>query len=183
MVSAISAAPWALASGITRSALSRPASRLIELTIAAAGDLLQRGLDHVGLGGVHLDRRRLAQRHALHHLPHLLVLVLALGERHAEVEHVRAARDLVLGHLHEAVVVVGQQQLLGLARALRVHALAHERGPRLLHQRRGGHHRRDAAAGPSAGRGSAELAAHAVHDRRDVRPGVVPQQPPTTLMP
>ena len=37
MVSAISAAPWALASGITRSALSRPASRLIELTIPRPG--------------------------------------------------------------------------------------------------------------------------------------------------
>ncbi len=37
MVSAISPAPCAFASGITRSALSRPASRLIELTIARPG--------------------------------------------------------------------------------------------------------------------------------------------------
>ncbi len=37
IVSAISAAPCALASGMTRSALSRPASRLIELTIARPG--------------------------------------------------------------------------------------------------------------------------------------------------
>ncbi len=37
IVSAISAAPWALARGITRSALSRPASRLMELTIARPG--------------------------------------------------------------------------------------------------------------------------------------------------
>ena len=37
MVSAISAAPWAFASGTTRSALSRPASRLIELTTARPG--------------------------------------------------------------------------------------------------------------------------------------------------
>ena len=37
MVSAISAAPWALASGTTTSALSRPASRLIELTMARPG--------------------------------------------------------------------------------------------------------------------------------------------------
>ena len=43
------------------------------------------------------------------------VLVGALGQRDAEVEHVRAALDLVLGDLHEAVVVVGQQQFLGLA--------------------------------------------------------------------
>ena len=133
----------------------------------AAGDLLQRRLDHVGLGRVDLDRRRLAQRHALDHLPHLLVLVLALGERHAQVEHVRAAGHLVLGDLHEAVVVVGQQQLLRLARPLRVHALAHERGPRLLSQRRGGHHRRQqrrALGGTRLGRAPA----HAIHDRRDV---------------
>ena len=42
-----------------------------------------------------------------------------------------AALDLVLGHLHEAVVVVGQQQLLGLPRALRVHPLADHQRPRL----------------------------------------------------
>ncbi len=37
IVSAISAAPWARAIGVTRSSLSRPASRLIELTIARPG--------------------------------------------------------------------------------------------------------------------------------------------------
>ncbi len=37
IVSAITAAPWALASGTTTSSLSRPASRLIELTIARPG--------------------------------------------------------------------------------------------------------------------------------------------------
>ena len=65
IVSAISAAPCALASGTTTSALSRPASRLIELTIARPGDLLQRRLDHLGLGRVDLDRRRLGQRDPL----------------------------------------------------------------------------------------------------------------------
>ena len=59
----------------------------------------------------------------------------ALGQRHAQVEHVRAAGHLVLGDLHEPVVVVGEQQLLGLARALRVDALAHHRRSRLLHER------------------------------------------------
>ena len=54
----------------------------------AAGDLLERGLDHVGLGRVDLDRRGLRQRDPLGHLAHLLVLVLALGQRHADVEHV-----------------------------------------------------------------------------------------------
>src|SRR5215213_6431171 len=105
MVSAISAAPWASAIGATRSSLSRPASRLIELTIA-------RPLDHVGLGRVDLDRCGLRERDLLGHEPHLLVLVLALGQRDAEVEHVGAAFDLVLGDLQQAVVVIGEQQLL-----------------------------------------------------------------------
>ena len=122
-----------------------------------ARDALERGLDHVRLGRVDLERRRLRERHALRDLGHLHVLVLALGERDAEVEHVRAAGHLVLGDLEDAVVVVGEQQLLGLARALRVHALADERGPRLLHERRGGHHRGDerlaAAPGAAAPRG------------------------------
>ena len=108
----------------------------------APGDLLERGLDHVGLGGVDLDRGGLAQRDPLDHLAHLLVLVLALGQRDADVEHVRAAGHLVLGDLREPVVVVGQQQLLRLARALRVDALADQRRARLLHERRGGHHAR-----------------------------------------
>jgi hypothetical protein len=65
----------------------------------AAGDLLQRGLDHLGLGRVDLDRRRLGERDPLHHRLHLLVLVLALGQGDAGVEHVGAAFDLVFGDL------------------------------------------------------------------------------------
>ena len=73
--------------------------------------------------------------------------------------------DLVLGDLHEAVVVVGQQQLLGLARALRVHALADERRARLLHERGGGHHRSTPAPAPRSGRCLGLAAADAVDDR------------------
>ena len=109
----------------------------------AARDLLQRGLDDLRLGRVDLDRRGLRERHALRDAAHLLGLVVALDERDAEVEHVRAALDLVLGDLGEAVVVVGEQQLLGLARALRVHALADHRRARLLDERRRGDHRAD----------------------------------------
>ena len=68
----------------------------------AARDLLERGLDHLGLGRVDLDRRRLGQRDPLDDLAHLLGLVLALGQRHAHVEHVRAAGDLVLGDRERA---------------------------------------------------------------------------------
>ena len=131
--------------------LHRDRDDLVELVAAglevdrvddrAAGDLVQRGRDHVGLGRVDLDRRGLGERDLLGHAAHLLVLVLALGQRDAQVEHVGAALDLVLGDLQQAVVVVGQQQLLGLARALRVHALADDRRGGLLRQRGGGDHR------------------------------------------
>ncbi len=74
----------------------------------AAGDVLQRGLDHLRLGRVDLDRGGLGQRDAFDDGAHLLVLVLALGQRDADVQHVGAAGDLVLGDLEQAVVVVGQ---------------------------------------------------------------------------
>ena len=165
IVSAISAAPCALASGTTTSALSRPASRLIELTIARPGICSSAALitsgsvesTWIGAGWVSEIR--------FDHRAHLLVLVLALGQRDADVEHVGAAFDLVFGDLDEAVVVVGEQQLLGLARALRVDPLADQGRARLLHQRGRGHHRGDldrarrralaghAAADPLADRG------------------------------
>ena len=81
-----------------------------------AGDLLERRLDHVGLGRVDLDGSRLVHRDPLHDLPHLLVLVLALGQRHADVEHVGAAVTWSSATWTQAVVVVGEQELLRLAR-------------------------------------------------------------------
>ena len=183
IVSAISAAPCSMASGTTVSALSRPASRLIELTIARPGICSSAVLDDVGLGRVDLDRRRLGQRDALGDLAHLLVLVGALGQRDAEVEHVRAALDLVLGDLHEAVVVVGEQQLLGLARALRVDALADERRRRLLDERRRGDHRAETRGARGAGRAPTGSGRAALGDRARCASGVVPQQPPTIETP
>ncbi len=107
----------------------------------APGDLLQCAFDHLGLGRVDLDRRRLGEGDLLGHQAHLFVLVGALGQRDAEVEHVGASGDLVLGDLHEPVVVVGQQQLLCLARALRVDALSNHRRCGLLGQRDRADHR------------------------------------------
>ncbi len=107
----------------------------------AAGDLLQGPFDHLWLCRVDLDRRGLGERDLLGHQAHLFVLVGALGQRHAQVEHVRAAGHLVLGDLHQPVVVLGQQQFLGLARALRVDALSDHRRRGLLRQRRRGDHR------------------------------------------
>jgi hypothetical protein len=80
--------------------------------------LLERAFDHLRLSRVDLDRRRLGEGDLLGDQAHLFVLVGALGQRHAQVEHVRAAGHLILGDLHEAVVVVSEQQLLGLARTL-----------------------------------------------------------------
>ena len=170
IVSAISAG--AVGEGDRRDAveLVAPGLEVDRVDDRAAGDLVERLLDHVRLGRVDLDRRGLRERDLLGHEPHLLVLVLALGQRDAEVEHVRAALDLVLGDLDEAVVVVGQQQLLRLARALRVDALADERRRRVLGDRRRGHHRghvRRARGGARAG----DVAADAVDDRGDVLGG------------
>ncbi len=132
----------------------------------AARDLLQRGLDHVGLGRVDLDRRRLGQRDALDDPAHLLGLVLALGQRDADVEHVGAAGDLILGDRHQPVVVVGQQHLLGLARALRVDALADQRRSRRLHERRGGDHRADVGRAPGGSRTRPRVRGRARRSRR-----------------
>ena len=154
-------------SASTRSSLARPASRLTELTIARPGiwssavSITSGSVESTWIGAGWVERDRLG------HAPHLLVLVLALGQRDAQVEHVRAALDLVLGDLHEAVVVVGEQQLLGLARALRVDALADQRRARVLGERRRGDHRGHVRR---ARRGARRrlAAADALDDRRDV---------------
>ena len=151
IVSAISAAPCALRERDDPVELVAAGLEVDRVDDRAAGDLLERGLDHLGLGRVDLDRRRLGQRDPLDDLAHLLVLVLALGQRDADVEHVGAALDLVLGDLDEAVVVVGEQQLLRLARALRVDPLADQRRPRLLDERRS----RSSCSRPAAARARA----------------------------
>src|SRR6202012_1827090 len=133
-----------------------------------ARDRLQSRLDHLRLGRVDLDRRRLGQRDALDDGAYLVVLVLALGQRDADVEHVGAAFDLVFGDLDEAVVVVGEQQFLRFPRALRVDPLADQGRARLLHQRGRGHHRGDldrAAGGALGGRAGVT---DAFADRADV---------------
>ena len=60
-----------------------------------------------------------AHREQLDDARHLLGFVGALGERDAHVEHVRAGLRLLARDAHDAVVVVGQQQPLHGARALR----------------------------------------------------------------
>ena len=73
------------------SSLSRPASRLTELTIARPGicssaALITSGsVESTWIGAGWVSETRLTTS------AHLLVLVLALGQRHADVEHVGAA--------------------------------------------------------------------------------------------
>ena len=167
IVSAISAAPWAFAIGITRSALSRPASRLIELTIArpgiasSAASITSGSVESIWIGAGWVSEMRWTTSRIW------TSSSCALGQRDADVQDVRAAVHLVLGHLHESVVVVGEEQLLGLARALRVDALADERRARLLDEVRCGHHR--AHQRRRLGRALAELVIlDALGDRADV---------------
>ena len=90
----------------------------------AARDRLERALDDARLGRVDHDRRLDGHREQLDDLRHLLRFVAALGDRDADVEHVRARIDLLARDVRDALVVVGEQQPLHFARALRVHALA-----------------------------------------------------------
>ena len=181
IVSAISAAPCSMHSGTTWSSLSRPASRFTELTIArpgicsSAAFITSGSVESIWIGAGSESETFFTS------VAHLLGLVLALGQRDAEVEDVRAALDLALGDLQQAVVVVGEQQLLRAARALRVDALADDRRARLLRERRGGDHRGDVGgAGPGAGRPGGPSTRSAI---AAMCSAVVPQQPPTMPTP
>ena len=182
MVSAISAAPCAFASGATRSSLSRPASRLTELTIArpgilsSAASITSGSVESTWIGAGCVSEIRCTTSPIWSSSSWRSVSATQTSSTWAPPV------DLVLGHLHEAVVVVGEQQLLGGARALRVDPLADQRRARLLHERRGGHHARDLrrpALRALAGRRGRRRA----RGSRAMWSGVVPQQPPTMPTP
>src|SRR5690606_18256706 len=103
-----------------------------------------RGPDDVGLGGIDLERRLDTLGEELDEAPHLLGFVLALGERDAYVEEVRAALDLLAGDVDHALVVLRQEEALHHPRALGVDPFADQRGARLLDQVDGRHRARDA---------------------------------------
>ena len=147
---------------------SRPFSMLMELMIARPGYVSSAALQRVGLERVDHQRRLDAHREQLVDDRHLLGLVAALGERDADVEHVRAGLDLLARDLEHAVVVVGEQELLDLARALRVHALADEQRARLLVQRRRPHARRRSPAGTRGAAACARAAADGLAQLADV---------------
>ena len=98
----------------------------------------------LGLGRVDHDRRFDGHREQLDDLRHLLGFVGALGDGDADVEHVRARLHLLARDVGDRLVVVGEQQPLHLARALRVHALADEQRLRILLEVRRAHRGRGA---------------------------------------
>ncbi len=135
--------------------------------------------DHRRLGRVDHDRRLDGHRQQFHDLRHLLGFVGAFGERHAHVEHVRARVELLARHVGDPLVVVGEEEALHFARALRVHPLADEQRLRVLVEVDRAHRRRragNARAADAAGRGSrlglrggrprAGRGSHTVDDRR-----------------
>ena len=144
-------APWP--AGRPCRALSRPASRLIEFTIArpgicsSAASITSGSVESIWIGAGWVSDTRLATCRICSSSSWRSVSATQRSSTCAPpVTWSSAICD-------EAVVVVGEQQLLGLARALRVHALAHERRARLLHERRGGHHRRHERLAASRARG------------------------------
>ena len=104
--------------------LGAPGFEVNRVDDRAAGIVLQRGLEHFRLGRVDHERRLDRLGEPANELAHLLVFVGPLGQRAADVEHVRAALDLLARHEHDVVVAVLEQQTLDLARALRVDAFA-----------------------------------------------------------
>ena len=101
-------------------------------------ELLERRPNDLGLGAVHHQGggHRLGQE--LHQRPHLVGLVGALGQRHADVKEVGAGLHLGPGDLGYALVVVGEKEILHLSRPLGVDPLADEGGRGSLRQVGGG---------------------------------------------
>ena len=135
----------------------------------AAGVGGQRGLHGVGLGAVDHQRGLDAHGQLLGEDAQLLGLVNPLGQRHADVQHVRAELHLLAGNGQGAVVVVREDHLLDLAAALRVHALAHDGGAGLLAQVDGPH----GAGHARGGVGGRVLVGRHVLQRRHDGPDVV----------
>ncbi len=99
---------------------------------AASGSGLEGDLEHVQLGGIDDQRDVDAQLELLDDIAHQVELVRALGHGAGDIQRVGAAGDLLAGELQDAVVVLLQQHLLELARALGVAAFAEQRRRRIL---------------------------------------------------
>ena len=94
-----------------------------------AADVLEARLEHLRLGGVEHQREARLGGDPAHDLGHV-VGAAAADVVDADVEHVGAFLDLLLGELQGDVPVAGDHRVLELLGAVRVHALAdgEERG-------------------------------------------------------
>ena len=113
--------------------------QVVAIDDSAPGIQRQRGLGHIRFGRVDDERRFHRHGQPLDQLLHLRQFVIAFGERHADIQHVRAALDLPDRDLRDAVIIVRQQQALDLAAALAVDALAYQGRSWILQHARGGH--------------------------------------------
>src|SRR5215218_7772200 len=128
IVSATSAAPCFLANGTTRSIRSRPFSMLMELMTARPGIASRaRSMTGASVESIMMGVST--------------VIVGTLGHGDTDVEQVRARLDLLARDVRDSLVVVGEEQALDLARALRVDALTDEQRLGILIEVRGAHGR------------------------------------------
>ena len=155
-------------SGRRVSSLSRPASRLTELTIARPGiwssavAITSGSVESTWIGAGWVSETFLATSRICSSSSWRSVSATQRSSTWAPPSTWSSATCT------QAVVVVGEQQLLGLARALRVHALADDRrraAPARAARRRSCWRR---AAGAARARGSTRVPPHALLDRADV---------------
>ncbi len=94
--------------------------------------LFERRLDHVDLNRVDHQRRGHPLGQQLDQGPHLLGLVLPLGERRADVEQVSATLHLLAGDADDLLEVLLDKQPLHAPRALAIDAFADQGRCRVL---------------------------------------------------
>ena len=146
-----------------------------------AADVLQAGLQHRRLGGVEHERHAGLGGEALGDLVHVDGAVAA-DVVDADVEHVGALADLLVGHLRARVPVAGEHRVAERLGAVGVRALADDQEAEVLLDRHRAVDRRDARLERrfATRAGSRSRTASTTWRRCS---GVVPQQPPTTAMP
>ncbi len=137
---------------------SSPSSRLAELRIARPPMCCSAGLEHRRLGGVEHERHARLGGEALGDLVHVDGAVAA-DVVDADVEHVGALADLLVGHLRAGVPVAGEHRVAERLRAVGVGALADDQQAEVLVERRPGCRsttrsaRTRASGAPARGRG------------------------------
>ena len=139
IVSATSAAPCFFASGTTASMRLRPFSMLMELMIArpgtcsSAASMTDASVESIMSGVSTLIESSFTT----------FAICSASSPRSVSATQTSSTcapdSDLLARDVEDALVVVGEQQALHLARALRVDALADEQRRRILVQRDGAH--------------------------------------------